>query len=78
MELFKLTVEHYVSGPVTDRDRAGDDPLWVFGMMIGNKEAYIKLKIVRIPGEEQAICISFHEAGFPQVYPYQESEGDEF
>lgn len=49
LELFKLRVEDYVSGPDDDH-RFQDETVWVFGRDIGGKEAYIKLQLVSNPG----------------------------
>jgi Motility quorum-sensing regulator, toxin of MqsA len=71
-ELFKLRVEDYVSGPNEDRTFA-DETVWVFGRKIEKKEAYIKLQIVKHPGSDFSVCISFHAAEHTLHYPYRES-----
>ena len=64
-----LRVEDYVQGPVVDElNRLGE--MWVFGKDVKGREIYIK---VMISGTTcQTICISFHFAEHPLVYPFKE------
>ncbi len=56
-ELLELSVEDYVSGPESDRDRPGEY-LYKFKRRINDQEIYIKIKIT-VDGK-YAKCISFH------------------
>lgn len=64
-----LQSEDYVQGPVVDElNRIGE--MWVFGKDVKGREIYIK---VMISGQtSQTICISFHIAEHPLVYPFKE------
>ncbi|MBQ0077230.1 MAG: toxin [Bacteroidales bacterium] len=64
-----LRTEDYVQGPVVDElNRLGE--MWVFGKDVKGREVYIKIMIV---GKTcQTICISFHIAEHPLVYPFKE------
>jgi hypothetical protein len=74
--LLQLEVEDYVSGPEQDRQRAGD--VWVFGKQLAVQELYIKIKLAEyIPLDtgqrvRKAVCISFHIAEQPLVYPLKQ------
>ncbi|HYX06550.1 MAG TPA: toxin [Bacteroidales bacterium] len=61
-----LKAEDYSQGPLDEKMR-GILPLWVFGKQIRKKEVYIKVSL----GHEnnQAVCISFHIAEHPMIYP---------
>lgn len=64
-----LRVEDYVQGPVVDElNRHGE--MWVFGKDVKGREIYIKVMIV--DATSQTICISFHFAEHPLVYPFKE------
>lgn len=58
-ELLKLSVVDFSKGPVPDNDRP-DQNLWIFKKEIDGKQAYIKLLIFSVDGNEYAKCISFH------------------
>ncbi len=63
-----LKAEDYIQGPVIDElNRIGE--MWVFGKDIKGREVYIKIMIVDTTG--QTICISFHIAEHPLVYPFK-------
>ncbi len=63
-----LTVEDYVEGPVVDTlNNLGE--MWVFGKDIKGREVYIKIMISGLSG--QTICISFHIAESPMMYPFK-------
>jgi hypothetical protein len=65
-----LRVEDYVQGPVVDElNRLGE--MWVFGKDVKGREIYIKVMISG--GTSQTICISFHIAEHPLIYPFKES-----
>lgn len=64
-----LRAEDYVQGPVVDElNRFGE--MWVFGKDVKGREIYIKVMIVGTTN--QTICISFHFAEHPLVYPFKE------
>jgi hypothetical protein len=63
-----LTVGDYVSGPSANLDRPGEE-VWVFGARVRGSEIYIKLAVITDPCA--CICISFHEAEQPMVYPFR-------
>ncbi|WP_165847794.1 type II toxin-antitoxin system MqsR family toxin [Ammonifex thiophilus] len=68
--LCSLTPGNYVGGPEDDRGVPGED-IWVFGAEIEGTEYYIKLKIRGSGKRGKAVCLSFHEAKRPLVYPHR-------
>ena len=63
-----LQVQDYVEGPVVDElNKMGE--MWVFGKDVKGHEIYIKITLGYENG--QTICISFHIAEHPLVYPYK-------
>jgi len=71
--ILAIKVEDYYSGPIPDEYHPGY--YWVFGKSSGDKEIYIKLKIVtHNNGNEKAVCIMFHPAEFPMKYPLRLSK----
>jgi hypothetical protein len=63
-----LVVEDYVQGPVVDElNKLGE--LWVFGKDVKGREVYIKIMLGVVGC--QTICISFHIAEHPLVYPFK-------
>lgn len=71
-EVRSLKVEDYSAGPLRDNKRRPRD-LWVFGKYIESFEVYIKFAVYASDGEIEAICVSFHEAGWPSTYPYRKA-----
>ena len=65
----QLKVEDYSLGPEPETQFNGKE-LWVFGKIIKDQEVYIKLTITSNTGK--AICISFHKAKHPMVFPFKE------
>ena len=66
-----LVVEDYVQGPVVDElNKLGE--MWVFGKDVKGREVYIKIMIGGVGC--QTICISFHIAEYPLVYPFKTEE----
>ena len=66
-----LQVQDYVEGPVIDvLNKQGE--MWVFGKDVKGREVYIKITL----GYQncQTICISFHIAEHPLVYPFKDKE----
>jgi hypothetical protein len=65
-----LRFEDYVQGPVVDElNRLGE--MWVFGKDVKGREVYIKVMISGVTS--QTICISFHIAEHPLIYPFKEN-----
>ena len=63
-----LKVEDYVQGPVIDElNKLGE--MWVFGNDVKGREVYIKIMLGGVGC--QIICISFHIAERPLVYPFK-------
>ena len=63
-----LLPQDYVEGPVIDAlNQQGER--WVFGKDVKGREVYIKITL----GYEncQTICISFHIAEYPLIYPFK-------
>ena len=63
-----LLPQDYVEGPVIDAlNQQGE--MWVFGKDVKGREVYIKITL----GYEncQTICISFHIAEYPLIYPFK-------
>ena len=65
----QLKIEDYSEGSLQETQFGGTE-MWVFGKVINSQEIYIKLTISRNTGG--AICISFHKAEHPMVYPLKE------
>lgn len=68
----RLEVSDYSSGPLRD-DKGRPRDLWVFGRYIEEYEVYIKLAVHLSGGVVWAVCVSFHEAEWPLVYPYRKA-----
>ena len=63
-----LQVQDYVEGPVIDvLNKEGE--MWIFGKDVKGREVYIKITLGYDNG--QTICISFHLAEHPLVYPFK-------
>ena len=64
-----LKVQDYVEGPVIDLlNKEGE--MWIFGKDVKGREVYIKITLGYENG--QTICISFHIAEHPLIYPFKE------
>jgi hypothetical protein len=63
-----LVAEDYAEGPIKDELHKGAD-MWVFGKKVKEKEVYIKITMGSFGA--QVICISFHIAERPMIYPYK-------
>ena len=64
----KLAVEDYIQGPVIDElNKLGE--MCVFGKDVKDREVYIKIMLGGVGC--QTICISFHLAEHPLVYPFK-------
>jgi hypothetical protein len=69
--LMSLVPEDYCKGPRKEVLYGGQD-MWEFGRTVQNQEVYIKIT----EGLEgaQVLCISFHPAERPMVYPLKSSK----
>ncbi len=67
-EILGLTYEDYYRGPITDKDRKGEE-FWEFGKTICDQEIFIKLKTVS--KHSVAVCFSFHIPDETIEYPYK-------
>ncbi len=66
-----ITVSDYSEGPVKDTlNKYGE--MWVFGKDVKKKEVYIKIALGH--PDSATICISFHKAEHPVVYPFKNQE----
>ncbi|HZV69294.1 MAG TPA: hypothetical protein VFG10_07115 [Saprospiraceae bacterium] len=70
-----LTSDNYYSGPNPDRDVPGKPDYYEFGLVINNKNVYIKLS----PGlsGKMVDCISFHVAEWPLKFPLKSQPNEE-
>lgn len=63
-----LEAQDYIEGPVVDElNKKGE--MWVFGKDVKEREVHIKITLGNENG--QTICISFHIAEHPLVYPFK-------
>lgn len=67
--ILNLKVEDYSEGPKKETQQGGTE-MWVFGKIIKGQEIYIKLTISEFTGG--AVCISFHRAELPMVFPFKD------
>lgn len=58
----------YSEGPLEEKLYGGSD-MWVFGKTIKKKEVYIKITLGAFGAS--VICISFHLAERPMIYPFK-------
>ena len=63
-----LLPEDYVSGPIIDTLYKVNE-MWVFGKDVKGREIYIKISMGL--SHSQTICISFHLADHPLIYPFK-------
>ena len=61
----------YVQGPLRD-NRGRPHDLWVFGKYVERFETYIKFTVFVSEGDYVGVCVSFHKAERPLVFPYKE------
>lgn len=65
--LLELTPKNYYRGPSTDYDTNETDCIWEFGVVIEQKQIYIKLKLIR----DFVKDISFHFAEKELTFPFE-------
>jgi hypothetical protein len=68
--ILALTPADYVEGP-KPRSENSSQEAWVFGLRIREVSVYVKLSIRLEPA--RCVCVSFHEAEWPMVFPYRRS-----
>lgn len=66
--LADLSVQDYTEGPLPETFYGGAE-MWVFGKEIKGAEIYIKITLGR--PSNPTICISFHFAEYPMIYPFK-------
>jgi len=66
--LEKLVTSDYSEGPLEEKLIGGAE-MWVFGREVMKNEVYIKISM-GCP-DSSVICISFHLAEHPMVFPYK-------
>jgi len=74
--LLGLVPEDYVAGPKPD-DTDSTKEIWEFGKTVADKDVYIKLRVVPVPGRKNlyhATIWSFHSAEYPLKYPLRGRE----
>lgn len=65
MEIFKICIEDYSTGPEDDRDRKGQE-VWGFCHKVFGKDIYIKLVLTK---DGKAKILSFHFPEYPMNRP---------
>jgi hypothetical protein len=65
--LKELTTVDYCSGPNVDKELPGRSDYYEFGLVINNKDVYIKLSLGS--ANKMVDCISFHIAEWPLKFP---------
>lgn len=63
-----ITINDYSEGPI-DEILYGGSQMWVFGKTIKSREVYIKITLGK--QDNRTICISFHIAEHPMIYPFR-------
>lgn len=66
--LHELELEDFSEGPYEEK-LYGNAEMWVFGKEVKSAEIYIKISMGM--SSAQVICISFHKAEHPMIYPYK-------
>jgi hypothetical protein len=69
--IMDLTYKNYYRGPSVDVGANREGFIWEFGYDIEGTDFYIKLKIEQRGEKECLVCLSFHKAEQPLVYPYK-------
>ena len=69
--IMDLTYKNYYRGPSVDVGSNRQGFIWEFGYDIEGTDFYIKLKIEQRGDKECLVCLSFHKAEQPLVYPYK-------
>jgi hypothetical protein len=69
--ILALKPKDYVNGP-TPRDSNPSQESWVFGINLQGASVYVKVSIRLEPA--RCVCVSFHEAAYPMVFPYGEDK----
>lgn len=64
----ELETESYCEGPISEL-LYGNADMWIFGVKVKNYDIYIKISM-GVPNSK-TICISFHIAEFPMIFPFK-------
>ncbi|TVR33057.1 MAG: toxin [Balneolaceae bacterium] len=64
-----LAVQDYYRGPKHEAFHGGDSEMWEFGKHVNEEEVYIKVTLGQL--SRPVICISFHIAERPIIYPFK-------
>jgi hypothetical protein len=64
-----LTAQDYYKGPRHEEFYGGDSEMWEFGKFVNGEEIYMKVTLGQ--PRKPVICISFHIAERPIVYPFK-------
>jgi len=67
--LYKLKVSNYYKGPDEDKYDPHGSPVWEFGMLVKNKEIYIKISLGK--NNKPVLCKSFHFPKRKIKYPFK-------
>lgn len=73
----ELTFEDYYRGPSPERNPdfpPGD--IWEFGLRESDNFSEIYVKLKEEKPDSKMLCLSFHEAEYPIVYPYRKQGGE--
>lgn len=62
--ILELAVSDYYKGPKKDLDTHRSGDIWEFKKNIDGIQFYVKVKIVKVNGEDVLKCLSFHEDDF--------------
>jgi len=65
----QLKVKNYFKGPTENYENNAAGSLWEYGTDVNSKDVYIKITMGM--KNKPVICISFHIAEYPIVYPYK-------
>jgi hypothetical protein len=66
--LAKLQLEDFSEGPLEEKLYKGSE-MWIFGKNIKGYEIYIKISLGM--NNSNVLCISFHVAEHPMIYPFK-------
>lgn len=69
--IMDLTCKNYYRGPSEDLGSNREGFVWEFGYGIEGTDFYIKLKVEKRREKQCLVCLSFHKAEQPLVYPYK-------
>lgn len=74
-QILLITYLDYFNGPEEEKDKHfPPGEVLFFGCNINNHEFFIKLKLFEEDDGESCVCISFHIAEKPIIYPYKKGK----